>query len=426
MIRSYPIKLNPTPAQSAGIEYVLSTSSLYYNESCAVRKEEYLSSKKFIPNGKLEKLAITWKKSFDLLGQMHSHIVQDICKRNTLAYDQFFDRIKKRSKQAAGLPKPKAKPSKSFTLKQSGYSIIKSGNLISKIKFWKNSPLGSIKLTRKFMLPVGAKINVVHVIRKADGYYAILTCEVLAVQRTASKSAKIMFPHCLTTTNLVVKQSSTGVDMGIKDFITLKDGTQFNCAAIKLAEQKLDALNRAKNNKRKQHAKQNSLSANSRRYNKILEKIAKQHLKIARIRADFQNKVANYLLTNYDNIQIEDLNILRMIEKNQFGRRHMRNVHSASWGSFFNILNYKASLYNSNVNKVNPAYTSQMCACGAHVPKDLSVRQHECVACGASSNRDLMSAQVIEILGNANHISHKMLSEARAMLELKFLGTSIH
>ncbi|MDI6878634.1 MAG: zinc ribbon domain-containing protein [Desulfitobacteriaceae bacterium] len=39
--------------------------------------------------------------------------------------------------------------------------------------------------------------------------------------------------------------------------------------------------------------------------------------------------------------------------------------------------------------------TSQTCLCGAHVPKDLSIRVHECPVCGLVMDRDLVSAKLI-------------------------------
>lgn len=48
---------------------------------------------------------------------------------------------------------------------------------------------------------------------------------------------------------------------------------------------------------------------------------------------------------------------------------------------------------------VNPSGTSQTCTCGAPVPKTLSQRWHECLACGLSLARDHVSALLIQGLG---------------------------
>ncbi|WP_460000742.1 zinc ribbon domain-containing protein [Paradesulfitobacterium aromaticivorans] len=44
---------------------------------------------------------------------------------------------------------------------------------------------------------------------------------------------------------------------------------------------------------------------------------------------------------------------------------------------------------------VDPKGTSQTCLCGEKVPKDLSVRVHECPACGLVMDRDWVSAKLI-------------------------------
>ncbi|MFN2455257.1 MAG: zinc ribbon domain-containing protein [Pyrinomonadaceae bacterium] len=67
----------------------------------------------------------------------------------------------------------------------------------------------------------------------------------------------------------------------------------------------------------------------------------------------------------------------------------------AGWSSFFVKLEYKAANAGRQLMKVNPSGTSQTCLCGAHTPKDLSQRWHQCFECGLSAQRDHVSAQVI-------------------------------
>ena len=46
--------------------------------------------------------------------------------------------------------------------------------------------------------------------------------------------------------------------------------------------------------------------------------------------------------------------------------------------------------------EVAPHFTSQDCSsCGNRVKKDLSVRVHNCLKCGLSLHRDIVSAKVI-------------------------------
>ena len=70
-------------------------------------------------------------------------------------------------------------------------------------------------------------------------------------------------------------------------------------------------------------------------------------------------------------------------------------VHDAGWNCFFTKLWYKAASGGRELVKVDPRGTSQVCVCGAAVPKTLAERWHACPVCGLSAPRDVVSAQVI-------------------------------
>jgi putative transposase len=76
-----------------------------------------------------------------------------------------------------------------------------------------------------------------------------------------------------------------------------------------------------------------------------------------------------------------------------------KSVHDAGWGSFLNMLAYKAESAGREFVKVDPRGTSQTCLCGAKVPKKLWDRWHSCTVCGLERARDHVSAQLILRLG---------------------------
>ncbi|MFZ5595869.1 MAG: zinc ribbon domain-containing protein [Bacillota bacterium] len=61
-----------------------------------------------------------------------------------------------------------------------------------------------------------------------------------------------------------------------------------------------------------------------------------------------------------------------------------KSIADAGWGKFVDYLEYKCLKYGKAFVKVPPGGTSQTCICGAHVPKDLSVRVHKCPECRLS------------------------------------------
>src|SRR5438034_9759569 len=87
---------------------------------------------------------------------------------------------------------------------------------------------------------------------------------------------------------------------------------------------------------------------------------------------------------------VEDLNIKGLSRGILAGP-----VHDAAWNSFFAKLSYKAASAGRELVKEDPRETSQVCVCGAVVPKTLAERWHECPVCALSAPRDVVSAQVI-------------------------------
>jgi putative transposase len=73
-----------------------------------------------------------------------------------------------------------------------------------------------------------------------------------------------------------------------------------------------------------------------------------------------------------------------------------QSIADAGWGTFFTILKYKAENAGRIVIAVDPKNTSQICSdCGCIVKKDLSIRIHNCPACGLVIDRDINAARNI-------------------------------
>ncbi|GGA03871.1 transposase [Okeania sp. KiyG1] len=70
---------------------------------------------------------------------------------------------------------------------------------------------------------------------------------------------------------------------------------------------------------------------------KAIKQLAKKHRKVADTRKDFHLKTANNLLSKYDIIAVEKLNIKAIVKS-----RLAKSVHDAGWGNFKTILTNKA------------------------------------------------------------------------------------
>lgn len=413
MIKTVLIKLNARKHQIDAFENHFAICLSFYNHFLQQRIDLYTQSKKNISCFAQQKLIKEIRQIFDPEQTVHTHILQDVCKRIHLAYQNFFRRVKEnisKARKAPGFPRFKNKI-KSFSFKEhkNGYEIICQDNFISKIKI---SNIGKIKVFNKFKLPSDAKFLVGTLQKKADGYYFSLTYETNLDYVKPVQKSQPLFPYSSISHKVRNAENSVGIDVGIKDFITSSDGDKISCKTLETEFDKIRKLNRIKQNKKKQLAKLNLES--SRRLDRLNNKIAKQHLKIARIRDDFQHKVANFLISNYDEIYIEKLNIGRMI-KTGFSRDFRRRIHSASWSKLFVILKYKAENANILVREVDAAWTSQICpGCLNIAPKALNTRLHDCNHCGLQEDRDVAAAKVIKISG----LNPELLSVPKARLVL--------
>jgi putative transposase len=181
-------------------------------------------------------------------------------------------------------------------------------------------------------------------------------------------------------------RSNDRIDVGLTSFLVTDSGRAVaNPRHFRLAER---ALRRAQ---RKLARRQKR----SRRREQARLHVARLHAHIANQRRDFHHKTANWLATTYGRIAIENLNVRGLAAS-----RLAKSVHDAGWSQFLCILADKAGNAGRQLVAVNPAGTTQRCsACGAHVPKTLADRWHDCPACGLSLSRDQNAARNILQLG---------------------------
>jgi putative transposase len=107
---------------------------------------------------------------------------------------------------------------------------------------------------------------------------------------------------------------------------------------------------------------------------------------------DYQHKLTTWLVTEYDVVAVEDLDVKPMLESSQ----NAKNKQDAAWSRFLDLLEYKADLHGTHVVEVEPAGTTKECAsCGVATDKPLWVREHSCPACGHTEDRDLNAAKNI-------------------------------
>jgi putative transposase len=166
-----------------------------------------------------------------------------------------------------------------------------------------------------------------------------------------------------------------GIDLGLKEFLVTSEGQ-----AVPIQQQ--FRKNQTKLGKLQKRLSKKTLGSSN--YKKLSKKVSCLNQHIARTRKEFHYLTAHKLCKKYDLIGIEDLNI-RALTKTRLAK----SIFDAAWGQFSRILETVAVIRGNWIVKVNPYGTSQKCSgCGENVPKDLSVRMHNCPHCGTVLDRD--------------------------------------
>ncbi len=192
------------------------------------------------------------------------------------------------------------------------------------------------------------------------------------------------------------KNKSVGIDLGIKDFIILSDGTKFpNDNLLKKTQSKLKRKQRELSRKKK----------GSKNYKKQNIKLAKLHRKVQNQRQYRNHSISKKLIDIYDFIGLESLSVLQMISKENKGMKGLRNaISNASWFDFSSKLKYKMAESQGHFIQIDRYFPStKLCFnCGNIRDVDLSERIYTC-ECGYIEDRDINAAK--NILAEAKNIA---------------------
>ena len=420
MIRTKVFKLKVSPAHEVRLEEIFKSEVLCWNLFLLHAEEEKAKTGKYPSVYDQQKLISEIREQIDPEEKVHTHVFQDVAKRQGLSRTTFLKEMYKKSKgldfrRSVQPPKIKTKFN-SFTLKQygNGYKFIQKDEFITKIKL---TNIGSIPVINPSRLPQGAKICTITIKKRASGFYAYCTYEIedcKAIFKPRSEKKKPMFPYSNVEHNPDIRED-IGIDRGVRNSIATSDGDIFTCSLLEQRAKELRKLNKEKDRKVKAH-QLSGRKVESRRLTSLRRKIARHHEKTRRIRRDFFFKVASYLSSNYRNIFFEDLSLQKLIKKSTldgWSRDYRRRLHSAALAGFLSILKQVSETTACKLHAVNPAWTSCICPyCYEGEIKNLSQQQHCCKQCGCVEDRDVAAAKVIKILG----VNPKLLSVAKAKL----------
>jgi len=220
--------------------------------------------------------------------------------------------------------------------------------------------IGKVKLVLDRPVPTGCKFMSVTISKnKCNQYFAAVLVETEIIQKI--KTGK-----------------SIGLDIGIKTFLSGSDGsTVENPKFLRDSQAKLTKAQRNLSRKKK----------GSARRKKAKLKTARIHNNIANKRKDFIHKETTRLVTEFDFIGIEDLNVAGMVKNHKLAK----SISDASFSEFYSVLSYKAAWHGKEVIKIGRFYpSSKTCSCCGWKNDELTLsdRIFKCKSCNLEIDRD--------------------------------------
>ena len=182
---------------------------------------------------------------------------------------------------------------------------------------------------------------------------------------------------------------SVGVDFGVARLATLSNGERISNPKHGAKWQRRLAFYQ----KRLARA-----TKGSKRRMRIKRHVARIHEKIANSRSDTLHKLSTDLVTRFDVICVEDLNLRGMVKNHSLAR----SLHDASIGSAIRMIEEKAERYGKNVVKIDRWFpSSKTCSDCGHIVEQLplNVREWTCPECGTTHDRDANAAANILAVG---------------------------
>ena len=361
MIVSYKYRAYPDATVETRLNTALDTCRWLYNkllEECNTARENGISPTMRGTQARI----VTLKEENPALKDVYSKVLQMV---NYTLWSNIaaLSQTKKRGRKIGKLRFKSAARYRTLNYNQSGFKIDREH---SSITF---SKIGTIPFNMH--RPYTGKVKGVLITRSGDRWYVIIQTE-----QTVSSSKR--------------EGQSVGIDVGLDSFAVDSDG-----AVIENPRFYEHSLGRIKKIQRSLARKQRF----SKNWKKAKRKLEKVYDHVTNQKNDFLHKLSRQYVDTYATICVEDLNI-KYLKENGKSRGLRRSIHSASWGRFYSYLSYKAESAGTELVKVDPRDTTQMCSnCGSIVKKTLSERVHECPYCGFVADRDYNAAVNIHRVG---------------------------
>ncbi|WP_243291855.1 transposase [Bacillus sp. FJAT-47783] len=351
--KAYKFRIYPTDEQASVIRKTFGCVRFVYNKMLAERKETYERLKD--DKEALKKLKhptpAKYKKEFEWLKEVDSLALANAQLNLDKAYKAFF-------KGNAKFPKFKSKRHK-----QSYTTNVVNGNIQLLDGHIKLPKLKWVKIKQHREIPFEHKIKSCTLSMTSSGKYYI---SILAEYEMEIESKKI--------------EKVVGLDFTMDGLFVDSEGKKANYP--KFYRQMLEKLV-------KEQRKLSRKKKGSSNWHKQRIRVAKVQEKVANQRKNFLHHKSKELVTKYDAVVIEDLDMKGMSQALKFGK----SVSDNGWGMFTSFLQYKLNEQGKQLVKIDKWFPStRTCSkCGSVKEIKLSERTYQCT-CGLNLDRDYNSA----------------------------------
>lgn len=360
------MRLYPNKEQQARLNQVLGCYRFVYNKTLELKRNAYDEDKTNLNLTELSKWfhgTLLKDENYAWLQEQNTKVMKQSIRQMLTAYSNFF-------KQHNGFPKFKSKKDKQSALFPS--EAISKRNTFDERKITLTQDLKDIKfrcsdLYHKRLQDHKDCIRSATVSRTKSGNYFLS----ILVDIPQNELAK--FKHT---------KQCVGIDLGVKDFVITSDGEVFeNKHFFKKQECKVKKLQRQMSRKAK--------GSNNRNKQRI--RLAKAFERLTNQKDAYIHSVANALLSLYDLICMEDLNVSGMLKNHKLAKA----IQEVGFYKFKQILFDKASVNGKQVVFVDRFYpSSKTCHKCGYVKRDLTLSDREwtCPMCGEHHDRDVNAA----------------------------------
>ena len=366
MLRGIKIRLYPNKTQEQVLNKVLGCYRFVYNHMLALKQKEYNDNKKSLGLAELSKYfhgTLLKNEQYTWLKEQNTKVMNQSIRQMLTAYDNFF-------KQHNGFPKFKSKKDKQSALFP--IDAISKRNHFNDRKITLTQPLKDIKF------------------RCSDLYFKRLKTYKDGIRSATLSKTKSGNYFLSILVDLpqeeIIKFERTdrhiGIDLGVKDFVITSDGEVFeNRHFFKKQESKLLRLQIQLSKKQK--------GSNNR--NKQRVRIAKVFERLTNQKNAYIHSVVNKLLTYYDTVFMEDLNVKGMLNNHHLAKA----IQEIGFYKFKSVLQRKALANGKQVVIIDRFYpSSKTCSNCSYKNQGLKLsdRFWTCPECGEHHDRDLNAA----------------------------------